>query len=53
MTGGVVAHNPFLVKMFEEKIGNEIFVPPQPQLTGALGAALYSIVCEGKGAENA
>ena len=43
MTGGVVAYNPFLVKMFEEKIGREIFVPPLPQLTGALGAALYAM----------
>lgn len=43
MTGGVVAYNPFLVKMFEEKIGREIFVPPFPQLTGALGAALYAM----------
>jgi predicted CoA-substrate-specific enzyme activase len=42
MTGGVVAHNPFLVTMFEEKIEREIFVPPLPQLTGALGAALYA-----------
>lgn len=53
MTGGVVAHNPFLVKMFENRIGNSVFVPPNPQLTGALGAALYSMVCEGKGGENA
>jgi predicted CoA-substrate-specific enzyme activase len=42
MTGGVVAYNPFLVKMFEEKLDKEIFIPPLPQLTGALGAALYA-----------
>ncbi len=42
VSGGVVAHNPFLVKMFEEKTGKKIFVPPLPQLTGALGAALYA-----------
>jgi activator of 2-hydroxyglutaryl-CoA dehydratase len=42
MSGGVVAHNPYLVKMFEEKIGNKIFVPPYPQLTGAFGAALFA-----------
>jgi predicted CoA-substrate-specific enzyme activase len=53
MTGGVVAHNPFLVKMFEARLGSSVFVPPQPQLTGALGAALYSMVSEGKGGENA
>lgn len=43
VSGGVVAHNPFLVKMLEEKTGRKIFVPPLPQLTGALGAALYAI----------
>ncbi len=43
MTGGVVAHNPFLVKMTEEIIGRKILVPEYPQLTGATGAALYAI----------
>ena len=43
MTGGVVAHNPFLVTMTEEIIGREIMVPDHPQLTGAIGAALYSL----------
>lgn len=43
MTGGVVAYNPFLVKMFEEKLNRKIFVPPFPQLTGAFGAALYAL----------
>jgi (R)-2-hydroxyacyl-CoA dehydratese activating ATPase len=43
MTGGVAAHNPFLVRMFEEKIGRSIFVPPLPQFTGAFGAALYAL----------
>jgi len=42
MSGGVVAHNPFLVTMFEEKLGKPVFVPPLPQLTGALGAALFA-----------
>jgi len=51
MSGGVVAHNPFLVMMFEERIGRKIFVPPHAQLTGALGAALYSL--ESKGGINA
>jgi len=46
MTGGVVAYNPFLVKMFEEKLGKKIFVPPLPQLTGAFGAALYALIAE-------
>ena len=43
MSGGVVAHNPFLVQMFEERIEKKIFVPPLPQLTGAFGAALYAL----------
>ena len=51
MTGGVVAYNPFLVEMFSERLGREIFVPPLPQLTGALGAALYAL--EGEGGQNA
>lgn len=42
MSGGVVAHNPYFVQMFRERIGKDIFVPPLPQLTGAFGAALYA-----------
>jgi len=51
MSGGVVAHNPFLVKMFEKKLKREIFVPLHSQLTGAFGAALYAL--EAKGGLNA
>jgi len=47
MTGGVVAHNPILVKMFEDRIGKKVFVPPLPQLAGAFGAALYSLSHKG------
>jgi (R)-2-hydroxyacyl-CoA dehydratese activating ATPase len=43
MTGGVVAHNPFLVAMTEEIIEKKILVPEHPQLTGAVGAALYAM----------
>ena len=43
MTGGVVAHNPFLVKMTEVIIDRKILVPEYPQLTGAIGAALYAM----------
>jgi predicted CoA-substrate-specific enzyme activase len=43
MTGGVVAHNPYLVKMAEEIIGRSIRMPQFPQLTGAIGAALYAM----------
>lgn len=44
MTGGVVAHNRYLVKMTEELIEREILVPEYPQLTGAIGAALYAMI---------
>lgn len=43
MTGGVVAHNPFLAEMAAEMTGKEILVPRFPQLTGAFGAALYGL----------
>ena len=43
MTGGVVAHNPYLVKMAQDIIGRSILVPEFPQFTGAIGAALYGI----------
>lgn len=43
MTGGVVAHNPYIVDMAREFIGRTIKTPDQPQLTGALGAALYAM----------
>jgi predicted CoA-substrate-specific enzyme activase len=43
MTGGVVAHNPFMVSMVEELIGRKVLVPEHPQLTGAVGAALYAM----------
>jgi activator of 2-hydroxyglutaryl-CoA dehydratase len=43
MTGGVVAHNPFLVQMVEEKTGKKILTPEYPQLTGAIGAALFAM----------
>lgn len=43
MTGGVVAHNRYLVTMAEEMIGRKILVPEYPQLTGAIGAALYAM----------
>ncbi len=43
MTGGVAAHNPCLVKMFAETYGRPVLVPPDPQLTGAFGAALLAM----------
>jgi len=43
MTGGVVEHNSILVKMIEETIKRKILVPEHPQLSGAIGAALYAL----------
>jgi predicted CoA-substrate-specific enzyme activase len=43
MSGGVVAHNPYLVKMFEEFLQREVLLPEHPQLTGAVGAALFAM----------
>lgn len=42
MTGGVVAHNPYLVKMVEKITKHEIITPEYPHLTGAVGAALFA-----------
>ncbi|MDH4008405.1 MAG: acyl-CoA dehydratase activase [Desulfuromonadales bacterium] len=43
LSGGVVAHNPYLVEMAAELIGSPILLPEFPQLTGAHGAALYAL----------
>ncbi len=43
MTGGVVAHNRYLAAMMEEIIGRPVLVPGYPQLTGAIGAALFAM----------
>ncbi|WP_239500163.1 acyl-CoA dehydratase activase [Desulfurobacterium thermolithotrophum] len=37
------ALNPLLVKLVSEKLGMEVSVPEQPQLLGALGAALSGL----------
>ncbi|MEW5937595.1 MAG: acyl-CoA dehydratase activase [Candidatus Thermoplasmatota archaeon] len=42
MTGGVVAHHPVLVEMMREYVAGSVLVPPDPQLVGALGAALFA-----------
>jgi predicted CoA-substrate-specific enzyme activase len=49
MTGGVVAHNPYLITMTEEITGREIMVADHPQLTGAIGAALYAMETAAQG----
>jgi len=43
MTGGVVAHNPYLVQMVREVSGMDVSVPEYPQLAGAVGAALFAM----------
>ena len=50
LTGGVVAHNPTTAKIFADKIDGEVKVPPHPQFTGALGAALTALAQEEKNA---
>lgn len=43
LTGGVVEHNPILAEALAERLKSSVLVPPHPQLTGAFGAALYSL----------
>ena len=42
LTGGVVAHNPTIADILGEKLGHPVGVPPFPQFTGAMGAALVA-----------
>lgn len=42
MTGGVVAHNPYLAELLGEAFGRPALLPPEPQMIGALGAALFA-----------
>jgi predicted CoA-substrate-specific enzyme activase len=42
MTGGVVAYNDIILKILAKYIGNKLFTPPDPQLSGAVGAALFA-----------
>jgi predicted CoA-substrate-specific enzyme activase len=50
LTGGVVAHNPTTAEIFAEKLGGEVKIPPHPQFTGALGAALTALAQEERNA---
>lgn len=43
LTGGVIAHNPYMIEMTEEIIGRRVWVPEYPQFTGAIGAALIAM----------
>jgi activator of 2-hydroxyglutaryl-CoA dehydratase len=40
LSGGVVAHNPTIAAILSEMLGREVKLPPYPQFSGALGAAL-------------
>jgi predicted CoA-substrate-specific enzyme activase len=42
MTGGVIAYNDIILTILKKSTGNEILVPPEPQLIGAFGAALFA-----------
>jgi predicted CoA-substrate-specific enzyme activase len=42
LTGGVVQYNPYLRKALGNALGGDVLVPPNPQFTGALGAALIA-----------
>lgn len=43
LTGGVIEHNPFLAHLLKEHTRSSVVIPPHPQITGALGAALYAL----------
>ncbi|MFX0124394.1 MAG: acyl-CoA dehydratase activase [Candidatus Hodarchaeota archaeon] len=43
LTGGVVAHNPTIIEIFERELGKPVSVPPSPHFFVALGAALYAL----------
>jgi predicted CoA-substrate-specific enzyme activase len=49
LTGGVVAHNPLLVRLAGEAFRTPVLVPPDPQHVGAFGAALFAREQAGKG----
>lgn len=42
MTGGV-AKNVGVVRAVEEKLGSKLFISPEPEIVGALGAALFAL----------
>ncbi len=42
MTGGVVTYNDIILKILAKHVGRDILTPPNPQLTGAFGAALFA-----------
>lgn len=47
MTGGVAAYNAVLVELVGEAFHRPVLVPPEPQFTGAFGAALFALEAAG------
>jgi predicted CoA-substrate-specific enzyme activase len=43
LTGGVVAFNPEVAEILSDKLGRDVTVPPYPQFTGAMGAAVTAV----------
>ncbi|MFX1321403.1 MAG: acyl-CoA dehydratase activase [Promethearchaeota archaeon] len=43
LTGGVIAHNSIIGEILKREIKADFLIPPYPQLTGAIGAALFAI----------
>jgi len=43
LTGGLIAHNSIIGEILKEEIGAEILIPPNPQIIGAIGAALTAL----------
>jgi len=48
LSGGVVAHNPTIAAILAEELGRPVEIAPDPQLTGALGAALVALEQTGR-----
>lgn len=42
LSGGVIAHNRVLLQMFAQELRKEVYVVDNPEINGAIGAALYA-----------
>ena len=43
LTGGLIAHNKIIGDILKKEINADILIPPHPQITGAIGAALFAL----------
>ncbi|MFX1349342.1 MAG: acyl-CoA dehydratase activase [Promethearchaeota archaeon] len=43
LTGGLIAYNSIIGEILKTEINADILIPPYPQLTGAIGAALFAL----------